>query len=157
MPPHSETMLSSHKQIIELELAARCTGRPFHRSAEGWARLGAAGGPPRRSVERRGQEISEPFFSRAWEESRCQNTARASRRTRYTTLDSANCRTKIFTARPILQRLLEGAKTRSALYIDGFFSAPLICSFCWRCSKCLFWTFSHVLRRPSDHQVLMPC
>jgi hypothetical protein len=30
-------------------------------------------------------------------------------------------RTKIFTARPILQRLLEDAKTRSALYIDSFF------------------------------------
>jgi hypothetical protein len=43
-------------------------------------------------------------------------------------------RTKIFIARSILQLLLEGAKTRSALYIDGFFSARLVYSLCWRCS-----------------------
>jgi hypothetical protein len=45
-------------------------------------------------------------------------------------------RTKIFKARPTLQRLLENAKTRSAMYINGFFfCAALVCNLCRRCSK----------------------
>jgi hypothetical protein len=80
-------------------------------------------------AERRSEDISEQFFSPDGEAS----LERASRHARYTVL---NCRAhKSFYSATHFAACARGCKNVFGAVYCGFFSACLIYSLCWRCSK----------------------